>query len=196
MKRRNPLTVLLLSLVTLGIYMLVWLYKTQREIVAELQDKKAIPPLTILFSPLFAMLGIAIVTVFVKAITNGQGGWGVTTTMIFVLLFIIALIVPFFWFYKYAEAVHLLVPQTETSYLYVLWVVMNLLGVGFVWPLLVQTELNKYIDRQNDAGLPSESHIPTQHIPSKDAAGSRQGEDHPNHRSHSHDATPPGVSGE
>ena len=60
MQRRNPLTVFLLSLVTLGIYSLVWTYKTRKELTQELGRPDAIPPFILLFAPWLAVAGICL----------------------------------------------------------------------------------------------------------------------------------------
>ncbi len=161
MQRRNPLTIFLLSLVTLGIYSLVWTYKTRKEMITELGQPQAIPAFVWLFVPWLVMAATGIIMAFFQAFNGGemQPAVAVIGVMLVIASFLAAFILPFFWFYKFSEAVHALVPETETTMIYVLWVVMWVLGFPLVWPVIVQTELNsKYLDRK--LGMPTAARTP------------------------------------
>ncbi|HSW66916.1 MAG TPA: DUF4234 domain-containing protein [Bacillota bacterium] len=160
MQRRKPLTVFLLSLVTLGIYSLVWTYKTRKELIAELNQPQAIPAFIWLFAPWLTMAATGIVMAFFQAFNSGEtpAATAVIALTLVIASAVIALILPFFWFYKFSEAVHALVPETETTMIYVLWVVMWVVGFPLVWPLIVQTELNKYLDRKS--GVAAQTPVP------------------------------------
>ncbi len=154
MKRRHVLAVLGLSYLTLGIYTLYWLYKTRQELLPYLPDKKAIPKLIVLFIPWFVAIGLAIVTAVVTGVIvassnspyNSANLMTLTTIVIIMLGFLAVCIVSFWWFYRYFTAVELVVQGNDAMLLYTLWIVLSFFGLGPVWVLMVQGDLNKFMD--------------------------------------------------
>ncbi len=146
MKKRNLPIVLLLTLVTLGIYALFWTYKTRQEILSQLADKKAIPSIFILLSPLFMALAFALLLLLQRASSNA-----IVLDVLFVLLgmslVIASLVVPFWWFYKYFKALDQVTHADNFALLYCLWVIGAVFGFLPIWMMLAQNDLNKVIDR-------------------------------------------------
>jgi hypothetical protein len=103
MKKRNPFLVLLLSIVTLGIYALYWLYITRKEILQYAENKNAIWPVSYFLAPI-----LAIVIIFPLALLN-QGDSPVNKA-VQALVFLVggaavigSVVIPFIWFYKYSK---------------------------------------------------------------------------------------------
>jgi len=153
MTKRNPWLVLLFSLITLGIYTLYWLYVTRKEMVAVLQDKKAVWPVIILFAPYLAILGAAIlygVSSFVFTSVESDQFFAQQPTALNIVLFLVggistvlAIVLPFIWFYKFCRAIYTVSRHTETGLLFGLWIALNIFAVGAIWYVIAQNDLNK-----------------------------------------------------
>lgn len=154
MKRRNPFLVLLFSLITLGIYTLFWLHFTRGELLARVEDKKSIWPVWYLLIP-FALI---IFAVMIYAVNYSSGNNPPASNSIVFLIgaasVVAMVVVPFIWFYKYSKVVGGVTHEMDGTTLYILWIVLSLFSVGFVWPLIVQLELNKFIDKQAGSATP------------------------------------------
>jgi hypothetical protein len=148
MQKRNPWIILLLSIVTLGIYTIYWLYVTRKEMVAVLNDKKAIWPVSVLAAPLAVILALIVL----QLVINGAEGAVVASFFLVSAIAMLALLVlPFIWFYKYSNAIAKVSHHTDHVTLYVLWIVLNFVGVGFIWLVLAQNEMNKATEVPQDA---------------------------------------------
>lgn len=150
MKKRHVLAVLGLSFVTLGIYVIYWLYKTRKELLHFLPDKKAIPRVIILFIPVFAMIGVVIGTGIISAALTFESPaynavW-IATLILIILSVLAACVVSFWWFYRYFRAVEAVTQGNDAMLLYTLWIILTIIGFGPVWVLIVQNDLNKFIE--------------------------------------------------
>ncbi len=136
MKKRNPLVVVLLSLITLGIYDLYWLVKTKK--VLNEKTKYHTPSIWILFAPVLIIL-IGYILIFVaaaKASTSSSpansgynynysysynssssvgttsssssqtGGIAVAGFIVLGIGFLATLIISIIWFFKFSKAVN------------------------------------------------------------------------------------------
>jgi hypothetical protein len=154
MKKRHPAAVLLLPIVTLGIYCIYWFYATRKELVARNKDEKSIPPVLVLFLPLIG-LGLLVLL----ALMGGHGE--ATPTAISVILITLgiagvlaALVVPLWWTWRYCKVLTPITKGLDFTQLYVLYVVLaGVCNLLIVWMLLVQLDINKLIDRE--AAAPS-----------------------------------------
>jgi drug/metabolite transporter (DMT)-like permease len=151
MKKRSILTICILGFVTLGIYMLVWLYQTRREIVKTLNDPKAIPPFWVLFAPLLVLL------VVVAAVVTSGGNTplsNIPALLIGVVTVPAAILIPYWWIYKYSHAADRITQGTDPMLLFVLYILLYATGLGFVWMILVQNDINKYLENSGHAAPP------------------------------------------
>lgn len=153
MKRRHILAVLALSYLTLGIYTIYWLYRTRLDLLQHLPDKNAIPRVIIMFIPWLAVIGSLIVAFILSAILRqndpdsvAAGVVAILSVIIMIAGFIAILIVSFWWFYRYFQALEQAVQGNDAMLHYTLWVVFTLFGIGPVWVVLAQSDLNKFID--------------------------------------------------
>jgi hypothetical protein len=55
-------------------------------------------------------------------------------------------VVSFWWFYRYFQAVEQVVQGNEAMLYYTLWIVLTLFTIGPVWVVLVQSDLNKFVE--------------------------------------------------
>lgn len=150
MKHRNPLAVVGLSIITLGIYDLYWLSVTRKELNSKTRHK--VPTVWLLVSPIIILIGVAILQIVVSASNASSGGSRAGVNILSVLLGIIAviglLVVPMIWFYKFSKAVNEYTAgkmSTAVTFL-ILWL-LHLIGVA-----LVQDAFN---DMQGGPGSPA-----------------------------------------
>ncbi|HET8709031.1 MAG TPA: DUF4234 domain-containing protein [Candidatus Saccharimonadales bacterium] len=143
MKKRSVGLVIVLSIITLGIYTLFWLFDTKEEMNAR---GAKIPPLKLLFLPL---LGLAAI-ILLELIANGVDGqessrksFNIMAALVGVFSIGAMLIIPLYWYYKYCRGIELATRgQTTFGTSYLLWIVLSFVGVGFVWPGIIQSGFN------------------------------------------------------
>lgn len=147
MKNRSLLSMLILTIVTLGIYQLYWLFLTQKEMSSK---GYRVPSVFILLAPYLTLVAIMLLNVgnnFVFSSVDGGGGSNVLSliSLIIGLIAFIALIpVALFWYYRYCKAIELVTDGTfpfDMSYLSI--ILLSIFGVGFLWPFFVQYYLNR-----------------------------------------------------
>lgn len=152
MKKRNPIIVFILSVITLGIYDLYWLAVTRRELNAKTGHK--VPSVWFLVSP-FILIFISIIMLIAGSTSNmsNNNNYSLSTSthynmagIIGLILIIVASIAMFFisayWFYKYSKAVDEYTSgkmSTAVAFL-TLWIV-HVIGVA-----LIQDAYNDTLD--------------------------------------------------
>lgn len=152
MQKRELWKVIVFGIITIGIYDLVWLYKTRQEMVARGQK---IPSFWLLFAPLVILLAVALMMFmsrFVLAGSSPEAGEGNAVigliNALSVLLGVIALLVSIpitiLWMYKYSQAVEAVTKgQTSLGFCFGLWLLLSFFSVSFIWPALIQDSFNK-----------------------------------------------------
>ncbi len=148
MQKRELWKVIVYGIVTLGIYDLVWLYKTRNELVAKGQK---IPSFWLLFMPLFALIAAFVVMLVhsAAAVATGQGAEnasavGVLGIVIAVVALLASIPITLYWFYQYCKAVEVVTKGKLSLILnYIMLLILNIIGIGFLWPALVQDTFNK-----------------------------------------------------
>lgn len=164
MNKRSPLMVLVLTVVTLGLYELYWLYITRKELSAKLQGQVKSWPVSILFAPI-AIIVLMTVGYVIMSQAGAQDS-SISNSLYFLVgaLAVIALIViPFVWFYKFTKLVSATTPQASNS-LYLIWLLLTIFGVGLIWPMIVQAHLNSASaqqPQQNPIATPPAPPTPT-----------------------------------
>ena len=149
MQNRAVWKVIIFGLITLGIYDIYWLYKTRLELVAR---GNKIPRVINLFIPFFTFLLALGLLMATRSATSDDIITRVVNilTILIVCVSVLALmVIPFIWFYQYSKAVHNVTNGTTSLTLsYLLWILMNFVGVSFVWPGIIQDGFN------NNTGAP------------------------------------------
>lgn len=171
MKKRHPAAVLLLPIVTLGIYCIYWLYATRKELLQASGNKKdSIPPVFLLFLPFILLIGLAFAALIATDPTTGSTAStqdsslvaGIVTGIIVAGFFIGGvLLLPLWWFWKYCKVAAQVIKDKggmDFTQLYVLYVaIVWLCGIVPVWMLIAQLDFNKTV------GQPQPAHTPHKH---------------------------------
>lgn len=151
MKKRNIAAVMIYGFITLGIYDLVWLYKTRKEMIAR---GARIPSFYLLFTPILAAAAALILLVVVSLAQSTDSAVDTTQTTMSALSIVVMIVavlatlasipIVFYWLYKYSEAVeHVTRGQTTTGFSFGMALVFYFVGVSFVWNGLIQDAFNK-----------------------------------------------------
>lgn len=143
MKKRSLIAVAVLSIVTFGIYCLIWAILTSKELQRSGSPK--IPPVWIWLAPILAPL-LPLVLLAPLPFMTGSASSVLTVglTMLVSLCVFAAIGLFLFWMYRYAEAAAVVLRNSQTRD-FIFWVglAMFLVGVPFVWVLIMQSEYNK-----------------------------------------------------
>lgn len=148
MKQRSVASVVLLTIFTLGIYSIFWLYYTKQELV---QRGQKIPSMWMLFLP-----SLTIIMLFIIAAIGGTFSthYGTTASnsstfgvlMLVVLpLYVFAMFYPLFWYYQYCKAASVVTGnRAKLDNSYALYVVTWFFGLTLpLWVGYLQSEYNK-----------------------------------------------------
>lgn len=147
MKKRNIIFVSVMSLVTLGIYFLYWVYTTSKEMAAK---GIKVPSFLLIVLPVVAFTGsmISLIVLALSAESNSDADTGLKFSVIFFVLagtsILLFLISGIYWLVKYCEAVEKVTKgKLEAEVNILLFIVLVILSVTFVWPGMVQYYFNK-----------------------------------------------------
>lgn len=177
MKQRNIAAVMALSFITFGIYTLFWLKSTRDEMVAR---GAKIPSIGWIIGAVVGLipLTILVLILFLASFdTNRSGDSFGSVAASLVAMFTIFVIYPLvgigvgYWVYRYCQAVEYVTKgQTSVALSMSMWVVLNfLVGVGFLWPGIIQDGLNS-VDAHS-TGTPSQPKVQDAHqSPTNDPA--------------------------
>lgn len=174
MKKRNPIAVLALSYVTLGIYVVYWLYATRKEIVSQNGNEKSIPPVKSMYLPLLGLVLIGLLQLIVNGKPDGTASAVVVAINIISALggiaaFVAVIYCSFRFMWRYCLAAHALAQGTDGKTLFWLWFIGSLFGLGPIAMLMIQSDLNRYIRDHNSTSLgQNQTPTPTPIAPSQD----------------------------
>lgn len=144
MKRRSLVTITILSIITLGLYGLYWVFVTRDELVKKGED---VPSPWIFVGPLLALLGIAVLQIIAKFTglgDNAQAGINVLSALVGFFAVIAVLPLSIYWVYKYSKAVDSVTKgKLDSDTCLAMALVLNVLGFGFIWPIVVQHYYNE-----------------------------------------------------
>jgi hypothetical protein len=161
MKKRNPAAVLLLPFVTLGIYMVYWLYATRKEIVARNNNPNSIPPVIVLFAPVLLLIALFFAIIMIAWNDDGTAANNLLIMFLAIIGFAAIAIVPLWWFWRYCKTVAETTRGMDATQLYVLYVVISwLCTLPSVWMLITQMEFNKLIEAEEAAPHHAGGHHP------------------------------------
>lgn len=178
MKKRNPLAVFFLSIITFGIYDLYWLVVTKKELNQKTHTKT--PTIWLLFAPFILLIGVTIALVVSNAHSMPTTTTNVTTNysinsyssstpsgssigllIAYFLAILIVLPISFYWFWKFSKAVNEYTSGTmSTAVAFLLLWLLHLIGVA-----LVQDKFNDMIDQGTQPGTPGPNPSPQSPMP-------------------------------
>jgi cytochrome c biogenesis protein CcdA len=129
MKHRNIVTVIILSLITLGIYDLYWLASTKKELNAH--TKIHVPTLWLLFSPILLLLPMTIILLATRG--ADQSVAAIISIVLGIFIVIGVTVVPVYWFLKYSKAVSEYTNGTiETAIAFLLLWLLRFVGIAVI----------------------------------------------------------------
>ena len=184
MKKRNPLAVFFLSIVTFGIYDLYWLAVTKNELNQKTSTK--IPSIWLLAAP-FVLIIVLFSIIFFSAMNSVKSGnnntvtsystsTSITTTststaatnkaslvilIAYGLAFIAIVPITFYWFWKFSKSVNEYTSGTmSTAVAFLLLWLLHFIGVA-----LVQDKFNDMIDQGTQPSAPMPNQTPPSQPP-------------------------------
>lgn len=163
---------ILLIIVTFGIYVPVWLYLTRRDLVKALGNPKAVPPFWYLLAPILLLVILAVLLLAFSGADSTNVSPAVNIIMFLggTAAIISTIVIPLWWFYRYFQAVHNTSGYTDHVLLYIIWILCIIVVPFPIWMLLVQNDINKTVLRgAADQQTPPTSHIPDPPYPANPA---------------------------
>lgn len=140
MKKRNPIVVLLLSLVTLGIYDIYWLAVTKKEL--NQKTKVHTPTLWMIFAPPLIGTVVILITFLLRkpTVTNSAAivglhvsGGNILVIIVYILMILAVLPLSLYWFLKFSKAVNEYTSgRMSTGLSFVLLWLLHFIGVAVV----------------------------------------------------------------
>lgn len=134
MKQRNVMVVVLLSLVTLGIYDLYWLVQTKK--VLNQQTPTRTPTIWLLFAPVLLLLALILISTLSRVNqVNSQtsSGGGLLLVLIYMLGIFAIVPITFYWFFKFSKSVHEYTHgELSLAVTFLLLYVLRFLGLAIV----------------------------------------------------------------
>jgi len=156
MKKRNPIVVLLLSLVTLGIYDIYWLVVTKKEL--NQKTKVHTPTLWMIFAPLLIGSVVILITILLRkpTVTNSAAtvglhvsGGNILVIIVYILMILAMLPLSLYWFLRFSKAVNEYTSgRMSTGLSFILLWLLHFIGVA-----VVQDSFNDTIDNVAMAGF-------------------------------------------
>jgi hypothetical protein len=152
MKQRNIMAVVLLSIITLGIYDLFWLASVKKDL--NKSTDVHIPTMWVLFAPfILAIVGTPLFIVLTLA--NGHSGngtgaaSGIATFAYIFILTIVAVPVAFYWLFKFSKAVnHYTHGELNTAITFMLLWLLRFIGIA-----VMQDKFNDMLVAGGMAGI-------------------------------------------
>lgn len=147
MKKRNLFTVLLLSIITFGIYDIYWLVKTKA--VLNKETRIHTPTIWLLFAPVLLFVALIIVAMIhgnaSTPYSNGSSsgaGFAVFILLFDVIAFLLIIPITFYWFFKISKAINEYTHgELNTGVTFLLLWLLHFIGV-----IIVQDKFNDMID--------------------------------------------------
>ena len=144
MKNRSLIKMLVLSIITLGIYQIYWLYKTREELVSLRQE---VPSFWLLVAPYITVILVFGAQLVINSSPSTSMDAQLGTNIISLILGLVAIIaiipVTIYWHYKYCKAASFATggkPTFDMSF--VLFIIFWLFGLSVVWPFIMQDGYN------------------------------------------------------
>lgn len=152
MMYRNPVKVLLLSIFTVGLYIIYWLFTTSREMA---KRNIKLPSVWLFALPFVVNIGLIVLTSAVSAFLNENGSTyhfvNLVLFPIVTIAFIFAVLpLSIWWFWKYCGGIQVVTNgRLAQGSSFGLWFLLSLFGAGVVWPMIIQNYFNSERLSQN-----------------------------------------------
>jgi uncharacterized membrane protein len=147
MRYRNIVFVIVMSIVTFGIYDIYWVFSTRNELVKKHCN---VPSPWLIFAPILGLIGVAFlqIAVHLLAVDNPDASIRVIANVISVFVGIVSVIgiipLAIYWTWKYSQAVEKVTNKGLTAgFTFAMAMLLTVLGAGVLWPPIVQYQFNK-----------------------------------------------------
>lgn len=149
MERRSLLFVILISIVTLGIYDVYWLFVTRNELV---QKGYKVPSPWLVLAPLLGLIAVALLQIIAHFVfANETGGTNLFERIVNILSLLIGFlsifgIIPMslYWTWQYCKAAEGVTKGALSAGLnFTLAIILAIVGLNIIWPAIVQSYFNK-----------------------------------------------------
>lgn len=149
MKNRSIVFVIIMSIVSLGIYGIYWMFSTRNELVKK--GQRVPSPWIVILAAVFSFLVIAFLQILKPELpifaqfTNPTDSYSTTPLMIWsIAIGFVGVIVALYWMWKYSKAVEIVTRGSlSAKECFALAAISTFFGIGFVWMATVQHEFNK-----------------------------------------------------
>ena len=131
MKYRNPLVVLLLSLVTFGIYDIYWLVKTKKDL--NNKTKLHIPTIWLLFGPPVAIAVFSVGGTLIRLTIYHSNTLVLLVTALDILALTVIVPISFYWYLKFSQSVNEYTDgKLNTGLTFILLWILHMIGIAVV----------------------------------------------------------------
>ncbi|HYH74345.1 MAG TPA: hypothetical protein VD735_00130 [Candidatus Saccharimonadales bacterium] len=147
MKKRNPVLVCILSLITFNLYNVYWLYVTRKELHGTTGVPKRIPRVLWLCIP-WIIFSIWALWLIVNGFNYEEEFSldGLFLIAAATITYFVSLVIGCWWFYHFCRTAGEAGGALSWSSSYVVWVITAVLGYSFIWFAVAQNDLNQAID--------------------------------------------------
>ena len=162
MKKRNLIAFIVLSMVTLGIYIIYWLYKTRLALIAENGKESSIPPLSYVYGPLLVLLAITVIMFWAGdsdavALICGMLGAGAIVTTI---------VMSFVLMYRLSIVSGEVFSTNDGVSIFWLWIAGCFFAAVPLGPIIIQYNMNQYLADKETSGKPKPAKLDPPAAPS------------------------------
>ncbi len=143
MKKRSVASVVLLTIVTLGIYALFWLYYTKKDLMRYGQK---IPSMWTLFLPVLLIIQVMLIAAVTGGLREGSDtSFSPGFMVVISLLYVFATFYPLYWMYQYCKAASAATNNyVQLGWSYAVYVVTWVMGITMpIWVGMMQDSFNK-----------------------------------------------------
>jgi hypothetical protein len=150
MRNRSIAWLIILSIITLGLYDIYWICSTRNELVKKHQN---VPSPLWIITPLLGLVLVAFVQIIshILLVNTGPnnpnalvGALNVFSATVGFICILAVIPYSIFWLWKYCEAVEAVTKgKMTTGFNFAICLLMSIFGIGFLWPPIVQDSFNK-----------------------------------------------------
>lgn len=149
MKKRNLIAFIVFCVITLGIYLIYWVYKTRLALIAENGKEASIPPLSYVYGPLLVLVAAAVVLFW----AGDSTAVAIICSVVGISAFITALATSLVLMYRLSIVSGEVFKTNDGISIFWLWVGGCILAGIPLGPIIVQYNMNEYLAAQ-EGGKP------------------------------------------
>lgn len=144
MKKRNLIAFILLCLLTCGIYLIYWIYKTRLAFIAENGNEASVPPLSYVYGPLLVLVAVAVILFWF----GDSDAVAILSTVVAMSAAITAIIMGFVLMYRLCIVSGEIFKTNDGVSIFWLWIVGTIFAAVPLGPVLIQYNMNQHLAEQ------------------------------------------------